>query len=257
MGLGLAAAGLAARQLTGSPSIPKGQSEKLLVDNPDQPEPAPKGYDRLPLEWYKNTVSRLKTRVIAERHRCNSTRKRPQQGLFQRGASEAAGERSTWVLFPVTEKDTAYWYSPGIDRDLITSWWCTENEYYFCYPHAEGGFPNKGQVIKGNRVDLFEWLLKGLAKRGFSNKTIGTDMKFYPDQLEIIRRVLPDARFVYIGDVCLKMRMIKTQEELALTQRAYRYFDSVHAFARDYILERGTDATDFEIGQALQAYGIN
>lgn len=256
MGLGLAAAGLAARQLTGSPSIPKGQSETLLVDNPDQPEPAPKGYDRLPLEWYKKTVSRLKSSVT-EKGIDAILLESDHNKVYFTGCFRSSGERSTWVLFPVTEKDTAYWYSPGIDRDLITSWWCTENEYYFCYPHAEGGFPNKGQVIKGKRVDLFEWLLKGLAKRGFSNKTIGTDMKFYPDQLEIIRRVLPDARFVYIGDICLKMRMIKTQEELALTQRAYRYFDLVHAFARDYVLERGTDATDFEIGQALQAFGIN
>jgi len=53
------------------------------------------------------------------------------------------------------------------------------------------------------------------------------------------------------------MQIIKTPEEMALTQRAYRYFDKIHAFARDYILERGTDATDFELGQALQAYGIS
>jgi Xaa-Pro aminopeptidase len=53
------------------------------------------------------------------------------------------------------------------------------------------------------------------------------------------------------------MQIIKTPEEIALLQRAYRYFDKIHAFARDYILERGTDATDFEVGQALQAYGIN
>ena len=52
------------------------------------------------------------------------------------------------------------------------------------------------------------------------------------------------------------MQQIKTPEELRLLQRAYRYFDRVHAFARDYILERGTDLTDFELGQALQAFGI-
>ena len=52
------------------------------------------------------------------------------------------------------------------------------------------------------------------------------------------------------------MRIRKTKEEIALTQRAYRYFDRVHAFARDYILEHGTDTTDFAIGQAVQAYGI-
>jgi Xaa-Pro aminopeptidase len=52
------------------------------------------------------------------------------------------------------------------------------------------------------------------------------------------------------------MQQIKTPEEVALIQRAFGYFDKIHAFARDYILERGTDLTDFELGQALQAYGI-
>lgn len=70
------------------------------------------------------------------------------------------------------------------------------------------------------------------------------------------RRVMPRARFVSISSVCQDMQIIKTPEEIALLQRAYRYFDKIHAFARDYILERGTDATDFELGQALQAFGI-
>jgi len=52
------------------------------------------------------------------------------------------------------------------------------------------------------------------------------------------------------------MRIIKTEEEIALCQRAYRYFDRIHAFSRDFVLEHGTSTTDFEIGHALQAYGI-
>ena len=129
MGLGLAAAGMAAQQLAGSSDGPsKGESEKLLVDNPSHPKPAPKGYDRLPLEWYKNTVRRLKTKVAAEGVDAILLESDHNKVYFS-GCYRGSGERSTWVLFPVAEKDTAYWYSPGIDRDLITSWWCTENEY--------------------------------------------------------------------------------------------------------------------------------
>ena len=69
--------------------------------------------------------------------------------------------------------------------------------------------------------------------------------------------MLPNTTAVDLSDACLQMRIIKTPEEIALTQRAYRYFDKVHAFARDYILEHGTRATDYEVGQALAAYGIN
>jgi len=256
MGVGLASAGLAAEHLSCSSGNIHGGSESLLIQNPDHPEPAPKGIDRLPLSWYQNTVKRLKNRV-AEKGIDAILLERDLNKVYFTGCFRGSGERSTWVFFPVKEKDTAYWYAPGIDRDLITSWWCTENEYYFCYPHAEGGFPNRGEVVRGKRVDLFEWMLSGLKKRGFAGKTIGTDMHLYPEQIEKIRKILPGARFVNISDVCLQMRVIKRPEEIALTQRAYRYFDKVHAFSRDYILERGIDATDFEIGQALQAYGIH
>ncbi|MCP4709489.1 MAG: aminopeptidase P family protein [Planctomycetes bacterium] len=256
MGLGLAGVGLAAEELVRADGGRQEGSEKLLVANPDQPRPAPKGYDRLDLSWYKGTVRRLKETVKglgADAILLESDTNK----VYFSGCYRGSGERSTWLFFPVGEDDTAYWYGPGIDRDLITSWWCTEFEYYFCYPHAEGGFPNRGQVVRGKRVDLFEWMLEGLKKRGYDGKTIATDMSFYPGQMETIKKVLPRAKFVNISGECLKMRMIKTEEELALTQRAYRYFDKVHAFSRDYILERGTEATDFEIGQALQAYGIN
>ena len=69
-------------------------------------------------------------------------------------------------MVPTRETGTVYWFSPAIERDLITSWWCTENEYYFCYPHAEGGFPNRGQLAKGGRVDLWAWVLGQLAAEG-------------------------------------------------------------------------------------------
>ena len=51
--------------------------------------------------------------------------------------------------------------------------------------------------------------------------------------------------------------MGKTKEEIALTQRAMDYFSKIHAFARDYILEKGTDATDFEVEHAAVEYGTD
>jgi len=255
VGVGLAGAGFAAENIACSLTPTPQGSEKLLLENSAQPEPAPKGFDRLPLEWYKNTVKRLKQKV-EEKGVDAILLESDVNTVYFTGCFRGSGERTTWAFSPVNEEDTVYWFSPGIDRDLITTWWCTENEYYFCYPHAEGGFPNKGQVVQGKRVDLFEWMLEGLKKRGFDNKTIGTDMNLFPSQLKKVKKILPGATVVNIGDICQKMRIIKTPEEIALTQRAYRYFDKIHAFSRDYILERGTETTDFEIGQALQAYGI-
>lgn len=239
LGLGVAAVQAAASELAAQGG---GASEKLLAPREGQPEPAPVGYDRLPLDWYKRASRRLRE-AAGERGLDAVLLQTDHNIVYFTGCFRGSGERTTWVLLPVKEPDAVYWFSPGIDRDLIESWWCTDNEYYFCYPHAEGGYPNRGQVARGTRVDLWDWLMAGLKRRGYAGRKIGIDVAHTP--------------FANIGDLCLSQRIIKTPEEIALTQRAYRYFDRIHAFARDYILERGTRATDFEVGQALSAYGIN
>ena len=246
---------LACSRRPGEAGAIEGESGKLLVDDPRQPEPAPIGYDRLPLEWHQARTRRLKE-LAAERDVDALLLRSDQNQVYFTGCFRRSGERTTWVLFPLDEEDTVYWYSPGIDRDLVTTWWSTDNDYYFCYPHAEGGFPNRGELARGNRVDLFEWMLGGIARRGFGSSTLGVDFELTERQKRSAAALVPGATFVDISDLCLDLQIIKTPEEIALTQRAYRYFDEVHAFARDYILERGTEATDFELGQALQAYGI-
>ena len=255
MGLGIAATGLAAEGLAScSAAKAEGGSENLFIERADQPEPAPLGYDRLPLEWYHSTVQRLKDRLPQVDGILLESDKNK---VYFSGCFRGSGERTTWVYFPSDEKDTAYWFAPGIDRDLITSWWSTEFEYYFCYPHGKDAYPNKGTYEAAEQVDLFEWLLRGLEKREVAGKTIGTDWTLTPSQVETARKVLPDTKFLNIAAECLQMRIIKTKEEIALCQRAYRYFDKIHAFSRDYVLEHGTGVKDFEIGQALQAYGIS
>lgn len=51
------------------------------------------------------------------------------------------------------------------------------------------------------------------------------------------------------------MRMVKTPEEIALTQRAIDYADRMLAFCRDYVLRRGTRATDFEVSHEAVRFG--
>jgi Xaa-Pro dipeptidase len=260
MGAGLAASSAAATALAcatpGDDDVQgAGNSEGLLRPDPGHVEPAPLGYDRLPLAWHQDRARVLKERA-AERGADAVLLGSDQNMVYFTGCFRGSGERSTWALFLNREEDTVYWYSPGIDRDLIESWWSTENTYYFGYPHAEGGFPNRGQVVKGPRVDLFEWMLEGLRERGLGGGTVAVDWTLSEAQAASVRKTIPGTRFVNVASDCLGMQQIKTPEELALLQRAYRYFDKVHAFARDYILERGTDLTDFELGQALQAYGI-
>jgi Xaa-Pro dipeptidase len=58
-------------------------------------------------------------------------------------------------------------------------------------------------------------------------------------------------------ETCMKMRMKKTPEELALTRRAYNYFNQMHASARDMLLQHGTDLTDYDIASAATKYGAD
>src|SRR5262245_18569762 len=135
-----------------------GESEKLLKADPRQPEPSPRGFDRLPLEWHQERARAVKEKAAARGVDAILLRSDQNQVYFT-GCFRQSCERSTWVVLPLEEKDTAHWFSPAIDRDLINSWWATSNENYFCYPHAAGGFPNRGELARGNRVDLFEWML--------------------------------------------------------------------------------------------------
>lgn len=253
VGLGLAGLGLGAKYTACSSPPQASGSEKLLTKDPDHPAPAT--YDRLPLSWHKNAVNQLKENVggngiegILLQNRWNL--------VYFTGLFHSTTERPFYVLFPVKDEGI-YWYHPGLDRDLVTSWWNTENEYYFDYLHARGGFPHEGTVVQGETVDLFEWMLEGLKKRGFDGKTIGVDSEFPASKLKKAKKILPNTKFVDISLDCLKMRMVKTPEEIALTQRAMDYFSKIHAFARDYILEKGTGATDFEVAHAAVEYGTD
>jgi Xaa-Pro aminopeptidase len=59
------------------------------------------------------------------------------------------------------------------------------------------------------------------------------------------------------GPVLLHMRMIKTPEEIALDRVAMSLHDRMMDFARNYILTHGTDATDFEVGHATEAFAAS
>ena len=255
--LGVGVAGVGLGMNTSAPPLLsfQGHAKKLLVKDPDHPEPASKGTDRLPLNWYKKTAKRLRDRsgergvdVVVLADSWNLT--------YFSGCFLTKTERPCWCVLPV-DNDEIDWWSPGLDNELVKSWWCTEMNYYYDYHHAQGGYPDQGKVVMGNRVNLFKWLLEGLKDKGFAEKTIGFDSEFTASEMKEFKEVLPKADVADISDICIRMRMVKTPEEIALTQRAMDYFSQIHAFGRDYILERGTDATDFEIREACEEFGTN
>ena len=161
LGLGLASASLNAKNIA---SFGSSNSESLFVTDRDHPTLPPKVMIDYLQSGIKKRVQTLKENLSKDKIDAILLESDVNKVYFS-GCFRGSGKRTTWVLFPTKETDTAYWFSPGLDRDLISSWWSTENNYYFCFPHGEGGFPNKGQVVKGRTVNLFDWLLTNLKKK--------------------------------------------------------------------------------------------
>jgi Xaa-Pro aminopeptidase len=261
-----AAAGVVGARAAGEPAAPAkppaaagaakglhGGSEALLKGDSDHPRPA--SFDRLDEAWHRATIKRFQARLQEEgidgallSDRWNI--------IYLTGLWFTSTERPFLIFIPAGAGEPT-WFHPSLDRDLVGSWWIKDRETYFDFKHGEGAFPNLGKVQMGETVDLQRWVLKGLRKRGWAGKVIGVDSPVTADLTEAVQDILPKTTLKKAGEICEKMRMVKTPEEIALTQRAMNYFSRIHAFARDYILDRGTDATDFEVQTAATQYGAD
>jgi Xaa-Pro aminopeptidase len=231
-----------------------GASEKLLLRPRagEEGPPEPATYDRLPLAWNKATVARFK-QALAERDIRAFLVRDPLNIVYLTGYWHSTTERPQAVFMNHDDADPWYLY-PGLDRDLVTSWWFGGGRMYFDYLHGEGAFPHEGKVQMGETVDLLTFMLEGIRDKKVQGPRIGVDGELYPSELEKARRALPGVEWVNVSEVLLKMRQVKTPEELALWRRAYVYFDRAHAFARDYILTHGTDVTDYEVATATELW---
>jgi Xaa-Pro dipeptidase len=234
-----------------------GRSEKLLLKAKPGEEgpPEPARYDRLPIEWNRATVARFKEKLAERDIRAFLTRD-PLNITYLTGYWHTSTERPQAVFMNHDDADPWFFY-PGLDRDIVTSWWFGGGRMYFDFLHGEGAFPHQDQVQMGETVDLFTFMLDGVREKKVQGARVGIDGELYPSELEKARRVLPGVEWVNVSDLLMKMRQVKTPEELALWRRAYVYFDRAHAFARDYILTHGTDVTDYEVSVATELWANN
>lgn len=235
------------------PGAMHGDSASMLLDRPEHPPAA--GYDRLPLEWHQDRVRVLQER-LGERGLEGILITDLNNIIYYTGLFHTSTERPFSCFIP-TDEMALYWFHPGLDLELVRSWWSTEADYYYDYPHTEGGYPDQGRVVTGPPVDLVKWQMEGIAKHGYGDKAIGLSAPPTVGALKRMTDELPRARFEDASDVCVKMRRVKTPEEIALNQRAYDYFSRIHAWTRDYILEHGTDLTDFGVSMAATQYGTD
>jgi Xaa-Pro aminopeptidase len=205
---------------------------------------------RLPVEWYRATVNRFQAR-LAEMNLSGAIVSDVLNRNFLTGIFLTETERPNYLFVPAKGEPTAF--VPGLDRDMVASWWIKDFEWYFDFPHA--GEYNQNAWKAGPKEDLFVWMLKGLAKRGYGDARLGMDRELVPSAAKKFKETLPEASLADISKVLLGMRQVKTPEELALMQKAIDLHDAMLAFAREFILTHGTAVTDFDVRRATEEFG--
>jgi Xaa-Pro dipeptidase len=249
--------------------------------------PEARFFHRLPLPWYMEKVRRIKAQArmrgvdggILLTNRWNI--------VYASGLLHSTTERPFACFFPMDQDDAVIWLHPYLDEELVRGWWCTAQYSYFDYHHADGGFPNREDVVQGPTRNIYRWWGETLGALGYGSRTLGIDsgglseLGILPGQLSArhldmsgefevptphrpqggswgeVASALPEARFVDVYDILMRQRIVKDEMETSLAQRAMNYFSEIHAFARNYLLERGTSAVDFEIGNAARLWGMH
>jgi Xaa-Pro aminopeptidase len=245
LGISTAAASLSSLAACATP--PAQQKKQLIPEMKPLSPPF-----RLSEAWHRQTIGRLQEKM-AENGLDGMVCKEVWNIIYLSGLFHSSTERPFWLFIPKTGEPSIF--GPGLDRDLISSWWIKDAEWYFDYPH-HGEF-NKVVYTRGPKADLEAWLLEHLGKRGFASATLGIEKTADEATIKRWKKTLPKANFKPAGDLLMKMRVIKTPEEIALTQKAIDLHDHMLEYARAYILDRGTDATDFDVRHATQEYATN
>ena len=246
--------------------------------------PTAADFHRLPVEWHKEKARRLK----------DEARERGVDGglfltnrwnvIYATGLLHTGTERPFACFLPLDD-DALIWFHPYLDTALVESWWCTQAYAYFDHHHAQTGWPSRGEVTQDGTVDLYRWWGSTLAELGYDGRTIGIDSGspaelgllpgwheqgrldfFSVDVPEPTRpeggpfgrmaAAIPAARFVDCYDILIRHRAVKNEAETRLVQRSMDVLSEIHAFARDYLLERGPGAIDWEVGNAARLWGM-
>ena len=135
----------------------------MLASHPEHVAPATA--DRLPLEWHQATVKRLQEK-LEERGLDGILITDRWNIIYFTGLFHTTTERPFSCFIPTKDLEV-HWFYPGLDLELVRSWWFTDGDYYYDFPHAEGSYPDQGIVTTGPAVDLLKWQLDGIAETWF------------------------------------------------------------------------------------------
>ncbi len=242
---------------------------------------------RLPLAWYKAKAKALKAE--ARRRGVDGGLLLTQRWniIYATGLLHSTTERPFACFLPMDDDEGCIWLHPYLDHSLVEGWWNTAAHSYFDYHHAAGGRPDQQQVQQGDTVNIYRWWGETLDRLGYGSRTIGIDSgaaaeigvlpgqddakrlsvfgeievpkKHRPDsgKFGFVAKAIPTAQFVDVYDILMRHRMVKDDAENRLTQRAMDYFSELHAFVRNYLIERGSGTLDWEVENAARQWGMH
>lgn len=232
-----------------------GASHSLLLPaaygGEDQPPP-PATADELSLGWHKARFQALFD-ALEDRGVRSVLLRNVNNTAYFTGIQVFASERP-WAALKNRDEAAPWAFHPRHYAAILADSWVEGGREYFDTPHAEGGFPHRGEARIGPAVDLFAFLLEGIKDKGVQGGKLGIDGELYPSELAKIATILPGIEVVNIASVIRDLRIVKTPEELALYSRSYVFNDRAQAFARDYLLTYGRDVTDLELETVTQLW---
>jgi Xaa-Pro dipeptidase len=246
---GYSLAALGTFKLSTLEAVAQGISSPLSRDLALELSPVSNKPFRLTEPWYRQTVARFQQQ-IGELGLRGMVLSSVLNYNYLTGYFMGGWERPAWLFVPTEGEPTMFFC--GIDRENLMPWWIKDLEWYFDFKHS--GPYNQTVFEAGPEADLTEWMLNGLKKRGFGEGRIGIERELTPSEQKKWSGVLPRAQFVGAGGIPLRMRMVKTPEEIALTQVAIDYHDKALQFARDLIASRAPGIGDWEVRRQTGAY---
>jgi Xaa-Pro aminopeptidase len=247
----------------------------------------PADYNRLPLSWHKAKAKTLKATAAARGVDGGILLTNRWNIIYATGLWHSSTERSLACFLPMDEDEGVIWFHPYLDFELVRTWWSTDQYYYFDHHHAEGGLPNEGVVEQGPTVNLYKWWGETLSNLGYGNRTIGIDSggsveigilgeQYSSGHLDMsgeyetpepfrptggrfgeMASSMPEATFVDVADIFIRSRIVKDEMENRLAQRAEDVWSEVHAFARNYVREKGIGVIDQEVQNAAHLWGLD
>jgi Xaa-Pro dipeptidase len=164
---------------------------------------------KLTIDWYKHTTQRIQTQIGKE----------GLDGLllldnfnvfYATGFFHQTTERPLGVYIPAVGKPT--FYVPLLEKEMAEATWVEDVKWYFDYP---------------GKVPALEWMLSDIPAK----HKVGIDQLKVRDW-NLVHAVRPSA---VISDIVYTMRLVKTEEEIALLDKAGIYADHMVAYAKEAI----------------------